>query len=276
MSLPDRVTDPADPRLADYVGLTDVALRRAVEPAAGMFVAEGETVIRRALAAGHPVRSMLLEERWLPGLRDVIDRTDAPVHLASRALLEAVTGYAVHRGALAVMDRLPLPEPAALARGADLLVLLEDLNDHTNIGAIFRSAAALGAGAVLLSPRCADPLYRRSVKVSMGTVFAVPWSRLTAWPGDLDLLASTGHRLLGLTPDRTAVPLDELDLAAGAEPVRLALLLGAEGAGISHRALARCDRTVRIPMAAGVDSLNVGAAAAVALYALGRGAQSRR
>lgn len=261
---------PSSPELADYVGLTDVALRSRREPAEGIFIAEGEKVIRRAVAAGHPVRSVLLEEKWLPALADLLDTLGAPVYVADLEAMRQVTGYQVHRGALASMARLPLPDPLELARSASTVAVLADLVDHTNVGAVFRSAAGLGVDAVLVSPRCADPLYRRSVKVSMGAVFAVPWARLRSWPADLSDVRRAGLTLLALTPDETATPLDELSPAASA---RCALLIGAEGPGLSAATLDAADHRVRIPMSAGVDSLNAAAAAAVAFYAL---AQSRR
>jgi tRNA G18 (ribose-2'-O)-methylase SpoU len=256
--------------LTEYECLTDVALRRAREPAEGLFIAEGEKVIRRAAAAGYPVRSLLLEEKWLAGLADVLDGTDAPVYLASRETLERVTGYSVHRGALAAMTRLPLPPALDLAARSRTVAVLEDLVDHTNVGAVMRGAAGLGIDAVIVTPRCADPLYRRSVKVSMGAVFAVPWSRVDSWPSALHDLQDLGFSVLALTPAQDATPLS--DLPPGVTD-RCALVLGAEGPGVTEAALAASDHRVRIPMAGGVDSLNVAAAAAVAFYALG---QSRR
>jgi tRNA G18 (ribose-2'-O)-methylase SpoU len=258
------VDDPADPRISDYVGLTDVALRRRREPALGLFMAEGEKVIRRAVAAGYRVRSVLLEDKWVAGLRDLLDVLDAPVYVAGRPLLDAVTGYPVHRGALAAMDRRPLPPPDDVLRGARRVVVLEDIVSHTNVGAIIRSAAAMGVDAVLVSPRCADPLYRRSVKVSMGTVFQVPWTRVEPWPGGLQALADRGFVTAALALADDAVELDEL---ARDLPERLALLLGTEGDGLSRASVTSADIVVRIPMAGGVDSLNVAAAAAVALWA---------
>lgn len=270
--MPGRVqhVEVGAPELGDYVGLTDVDLRRRREPAEGLFIAEGEKVIRRAVAAGYPVRSLLLEDKWLPALQDVVAGLDAPVYLASRETLQAVTGYVVHRGALAAMSRLPLEPALALAARCRRLVVLEDVNDHTNLGLIVRSAAALGMDAVLLSPSSADPLYRRAVKTSMGAVFAVPWSRLDSWPGGLRDLQALGFTVLALTPDADATRLADLPAAA---TQRCAVVLGAEGPGLSPRALSLADHRVRIPMAAGVDSLNVAAAAAVAFYAL---SQSRR
>ncbi|CAG6396434.1 RNA methyltransferase [Streptomyces cocklensis] len=269
MAEPVAVVDPDDPRLYDYTALTDVELRRRREPAEGLFIAEGQKVVRRALRAGYAMRSMLLTEKWVDALRDVIDEVPAPVYVVSDELAERVTGYHVHRGALAAMQRKPLPDAADVLAGARRVVIMEAVNDHTNIGAIFRSAAALGMDAVLLSPDCADPLYRRSVKVSMGAVFSVPYARLTAWPRDLyGTVKDAGFRLLALTPaaEATALP----DLAAHELP-RLALLLGAEGPGLSPRALAAADTLVRIPMSHDIDSLNVGAAAAVAFYAVAAG-----
>ncbi|NSC20637.1 RNA methyltransferase [Streptomyces albus subsp. chlorinus] len=261
------VDDPDDPRLSDYTGLTDVELRRKREPAEGLFIAEGEKVIRRARQAGYEMRSMLLSAKWLDVMRDVIDEVPAPVYAVSPEVAERVTGYHVHRGALASMQRKPLPAPAGLLTTARRVVIMEAVNDHTNIGAIFRSAAALGMDAVLLSPDCADPLYRRSVKVSMGAVFAVPYARLETWPRGLETVRDAGFQLLALTPDEKAVPLDTVPTGGDQ---RTALMLGAEGNGLTTRALRAADEWVRIPMAHGVDSLNVGAAAAVAFYAVTR------
>lgn len=258
------VDSAADPRLADYRALTDVELRRRTEPAEGIFIAEGELVMRRAVRAGYPVRSALTSERWLPTVLPLVSDVDAPVYVGSEDLLREITGFHVHRGALAAMGRLPLPSVATVLTTARRVVVLEDVNSHTNIGAIFRCAAGLGMDAVLLSPSCADPLYRRSVRVSMGEVFAIPSARFASWPGGLAELTSSGFELLALTPDASATPIDELRVSDGA---KLALLLGAEGPGLSAPAL-RAARAVRIPMSNGVDSLNVAAAAAVACYAL--------
>jgi tRNA G18 (ribose-2'-O)-methylase SpoU len=189
------------------------------------------------------------------------------VYVAARPVLARLTGYDVHRGALAAMDRQPLPAVAEVLATARRLVVLENVNDHTNIGAIFRSAAGLGMDAVLVTPRCADPLYRRSVKVSMGAVFSVPWTRLGSWPEDISLLREAGLTVLALTPDASAVPISDLPPEVRR---RAALVLGAEGPGLEPRTLAEVGTRVRIPMSAGVDSLNVGAAAAVAFYALTR------
>jgi tRNA G18 (ribose-2'-O)-methylase SpoU len=262
-----RVGGPDDVRLADYVGLTDVALRSRREPELGLYMAESEKVIRRALDAGHRPRSMLLSHRWLGPMDDLVHRVEAagaPVYVGTPATLESITGFNVHRGAIAAMHR-PVPVPLdALLATTRRVVVLEDVVDHTNVGAVFRSAAGIGADAVLVSPRCADPLYRRAVRVSMGTVFQVPWARLAPWPGGLAVLRDHGFTVAALALAADAVPLDAV---GAAPPDRLALVLGTEGDGLSDLALAEADLAVRIPMAGGVDSLNVAAAAAVALWA---------
>ncbi|MER5745549.1 TrmH family RNA methyltransferase [Streptomyces sp. NPDC002225] len=265
------VDDPDDPRLSDYTGLTDVELRRRREPAEGLFIAEGEKVIRRARHAGYEMRSMLLSAKWVDLMRDVIDEVPAPVYAVSPELAERVTGYHVHRGALASMQRKPLPAVDALLTGTDgddravrRVAVFEDIVDHANLGAAFRNAAALGIDAVLLTPRCADPLYRRSVKVSMGGVFQVPWTRLDSWPRDVEVLRAADFTLAALCLSERAITLDEL---AARDHERLALVFGTEGAGLAPGTLAAVDEHVRIPMDAGVDSLNVAAASAVAFYA---------
>ena len=273
------LTDPADPRLADYVGLTDVHLRRSLEAAHGLFIAEGEKVISRAIAAGYPVRSLLVSRDKLATIADVAASCEAPLYVLSPEIAEQLTGYHVHRGALASMQRLPLPSVADVLVSARRIVVLEDIVDHANVGSVFRCAAALGFDAVLLAPRCADPLYRRSVKVSMGAVLAVPYTRLPDWRGGLAELRSAGFRLLALTPDPAAVPIGALvDSAAQQDELnprdkitagdKVALLVGGEGSGLSGRWLAAADQAVRIPMSRGIDSLNVAAAAAIACYLL--------
>ncbi|MFF4081849.1 TrmH family RNA methyltransferase [Streptomyces sp. NPDC001777] len=286
------IDDPDDPRLHDYTGLTDVELRRRREPAEGLFIAEGEKVIRRARHAGYEMRSMLLSAKWIDLMRDVIDEVPAPVYAVSPELAERVTGYHVHRGALASMQRRPLPTaeellttalgtadaetaaddrtgPAAAPPGPGdrtvrRVAVFEDIVDHANLGAAFRNAAALGIDAVLLTPRCADPFYRRSVKVSMGGVFQVPWTRMESWPKDVGILRSAGFTLAALCLSERAITLDEL---AARDDEKLALVFGTEGAGLTPGTLAAVDEHVRIPMDAGVDSLNVAAASAVAFYA---------
>ncbi len=271
--------DAADPRLADYARLRDVELRKSVEAERGLFIAEGEKVIRRAVAAGFPIRSVLTTPRWLPGLEDVLG--GARVYVAAEELMEGIAGFPVHRGALASMARLELPAVAGLLAGESgarfalngpprRVLVLEDLTDHGNVGAIFRCAAALGVQALVLSPRCADPLYRRSVKVSMGAVFAVPYARMTNWHAGLAELREAGFRTLALTPDQSATPMDEVAMGD-----RVALLLGSEGDGLSSRWLRTADEPVCIPMSPaamglGVDSLNVVAAAAIACHGLMR------
>ena len=263
-----RITDRDDPRVADYVGLTDVALRSRVDPERGLYLAESEKVIRRALAAGHRPRSMLLAQRWEQPLARLIDEVrglGAPVLVGEGTLIETITGFNVHRGAIASMHRPALPDPQALLAGCRRVVVLEDVVDHTNVGAVFRSVAGIGADAVLVSPQCADPLYRRAVRVSMGTVFQVPWTRLAPWPDGLHRLRAAGLTVAALTLADAAIDLDTL---AADPPDRLALVLGTEGDGLSAAATSASDLAVRIPMAGGVDSLNVAAAAAVALWAL--------
>ncbi|MBM2615486.1 RNA methyltransferase [Actinoplanes sp. LDG1-06] len=257
------ITDPADDRLGDYRALTDLELRTKWEPPNGLFIAEGELVLRRALRAGYRPRSYLIDEKRTDQIADLPD--DAPIYAATPAVLEKATGFHVHRGVLASFHRAPLREAEEVIATARRVAVLEDVNNHTNIGAVFRGAAALGIDAVLLSPTCADPLYRRSVRVSMGEVFAVPYARLEPWPDGLQLLRDAGFTVLALTPDPAAVPLQKVT-----ERAKTALLLGAEGPGLSRNALAASDIPVKIPMRRGVDSLNVAAAAAVAFWELGR------
>jgi tRNA G18 (ribose-2'-O)-methylase SpoU len=261
------ITDASDPRLADYARLTDVHLRRSLEAEHGLFIAEGEKVISRAIAAGYPVRSLLVGEDKRATIAKVAASCEAPLYVLPPQVAEQLTGYHVHRGALASMRRLPLPPVADVLASARRIVVLEDIVDHANVGAVFRCAAALGFDAVLLAPRCADPLYRRSVKVSMGAVLALPYTRLPDWRGGLAELRAAGFRLLALTPDPAAIPIGEI---AGPAELRgkIALLIGGEGHGLSSRWLAAADQAVRIPMSRGVDSLNVAAAAAIACYLL--------
>lgn len=279
------VPDDVAPLVADYRGLRDVQLRSRVEPERGVFLAEGEKVIRRARAAGLRPRSFLMAPRWLAPLADVLDTTDphVPCLVAPEATIERISGFHVHRGALASIWRPPERDAADVLRVAGpsgLVVVLDDLVDHTNVGAVVRGAAAFGAGGLLLGPGCADPLYRRAVKVAMGAVFTLPYARVDpATAGRL--LRADGWQLWALTLAPDAVPLDDAvrGAPAGGAPAeppvggparRVALLLGAEGAGVSPGWLAQADLAVRIPIAADVDSLNVAAAAAVALYAVTR------
>jgi tRNA G18 (ribose-2'-O)-methylase SpoU len=223
-------------------------------------------VVRRAVEAGYAPRSFLMAERWLAGLADVLATTEAPCFVVTEALAEEVTGFHVHRGALASLERRPLPSVDAVLDGACTVLVLEDIVDHTNVGAILRSGAALGVDAVLLSPRCADPLYRRSVKVAMGAVFSMPWTRLDDWYAALPGLTERGFTTVAMTLAPDAVPLEEA--VHGLE--RVALVLGGEGHGLSQRWEQAADRRATIPMRPGIDSLNVAAATAVACYALQR------
>lgn len=285
-----------DPRVEDYTRLTDVHLRKLREPAEGMYIAESSRVLRRALAAGHRPRSFFLAEKWLADLQDVFAaHPDVPVFVGIAGLLEEITGFHLHRGAMAAMERpapVPLPELLAGARrvavledivdhtnmsgrkiqesdrvrmpGRSRIAVLENLTDHTNVGAIFRSAAAIGVDAVLVSPQCADPLYRRSIRVSMGTVFQVPWTRIESWPRDLEVLKEAGYFVAGMSLGEGAITLDELVVQ---DHPNLALVFGTEGEGLRPETDQVLDARVTIPMMNGVDSLNVAASSAVAFYA---------
>jgi tRNA G18 (ribose-2'-O)-methylase SpoU len=268
------ITDLSLPGLADYSKLTDVALRRRSEPAGGLYLAESSKVIERALRAGHQPRSVLAPESWLADLAPMlVDHPETPVYVGAPEVLEGITGFNLHRGAIASMHRPPRPDPADLLVHAKTVVILEDIVDHTNVGAIFRAVAGLGADAVFVTPRCADPLYRRSVRVSMGTVLQVPWTRLPEWPEATPLLHDAGFEIAALALSDSSVTLHEYSQTA---PDRVALLLGTEGDGLSRSALYAADKIITIPMLHGVDSLNVASASAVALYALtsGRAATS--
>ena len=294
------LTDPADPRVQDYFGLTDVALRRRLEPERGLYMAESEKVIRRALAAGHVPRSMLLTPRWVEDLAELVaevEASGAPVYMAEPAVAESMTGFHLHRGALAAMQRPELPAVADLLGGARRVVVVEDvvdhtnvggselrepssqasgsqrrsriaildgLVDHTNVGACFRSVAAMGVDAVLVTPTCADPLYRRAIRVSMGTVFQVPWTRIDSWPDGVEQLKEAGYVVAGMTLGEGAITLDDL---VEEDHENLALVFGTEGHGLSAQTEKVLDRRVLIPMMGGVDSLNVAASSAVAFYA---------
>ncbi|MGX1791703.1 TrmH family RNA methyltransferase [Microbacterium sp. NPDC055312] len=288
------VSDPLDPILDDYRSLTDTALRRVQEPAGGLYIAESAKVIERAFRAGHRPRSILTQQKWTDAVADMLGRIDAPVYVVADEVAEQLTGFAVHRGVMAAMHR---PEPARLpdllsqiaarrpriavlegltdhtnvrcsktqkAKNRSRIAILEGVTDHTNVGALFRSAAALGVDAVLVTPDCADPLYRRSVRVSMGTVFQVPWTRIPEWPAGMDVLKDAGYVVAGMTLGEGAITLDEL---VAEDHEKLALVFGSEGFGITARTDALLDRRVTIPMMSGVDSLNVAAASAVTFYA---------
>ncbi|MEZ7897661.1 MAG: RNA methyltransferase [Flaviflexus sp.] len=262
-----------DDRLADYTSLTDVALRKKLETERGLYLAESTNVIKRAIEAGHRPRSFLTARKWLSDLEPWIematgsaDGADTPVYIAEEEVLESITGFHLHRGALAAMNRPELPDPIELIKESSVVAIIEDIVDHTNVGAIFRSCAALGVDAVLVSPGCADPLYRRSVRVSMGTVFQVPWTRFSSWK-QVGEMAEQGWQVAALALKDDSVSLAQFcrDLSDGD---RVALMFGTEGTGLTDRAIRAATHTVKIPMAGGVDSLNVAAASAVACYAV--------
>jgi tRNA G18 (ribose-2'-O)-methylase SpoU len=257
------ISDASDPALRDYRDLTDVVLRRLAEPEGGLYLAESVKVIERALAAGHRPRSALVLPKWLDEVSALLGAFDIPIFVGESDVLESITGFVMHRGALASMHRPELRPVAEVLADARRVVVLEDIVDHTNVGAIFRNCAGLGADAVLVTPRCADPLYRRSVRVSMGTVFQVPWTRIDEWPGSgLELLRSLGFRVAAFGLRDDAIPLDDY-----ATPDRLALVFGTEGEGLLPRTMAAADDVVMIPMAGDVDSLNVASATGIAIWA---------
>jgi tRNA G18 (ribose-2'-O)-methylase SpoU len=259
------VADPGDPRLDDFRDLT-TADRRPDRPGGrGLVIAEGVVVVARMLRSPYPVRALLGVRRRVEALADDLaaySRTDLPCYVTSADVMAEVVGFHLNRGVLAVAGRAPVPDLAGLTRSASLLCVLEGVGDHENLGSIFRNAAGLGVDGVLLGPGCSDPLYRRSVRVSMGHVLRVPFGTLDDWPAGLHRLRAEGFRVLALTPDATAVPLHE----AARPGQRTAVLLGSEGPGLTPEALAAADERVRIPMAGDVDSLNVATAAAIALY----------
>lgn len=254
-----------DPRLTDYSHLTDVALKKSRGAEHGLYLAESLLVLQRALAAGHEPRSVLALGGSTDAALDALAGRDVPVFSGPAELLEQLTGYVLHRGLIASMRRPALPAVEPLLASARRVVVLENVADPTNVGAIFRSVAAIGADAVLVTPRCSDPFYRRAIRVSMGTVLQVPWTRVGDWTETKRMLAASGFHIAALALDDSAVPLREF---AAAAPERIALVLGAEGDGLSDQALAAADTVVCIPMRHGIDSLNVAATAAVAMYAL--------
>jgi tRNA G18 (ribose-2'-O)-methylase SpoU len=264
------VSELGDPRLADYAHATDVALKKARGTEHGLYLAESLLVLQRALRAGHVPRSVLAlgtsEEEAVAALAEA-GHPDVPVFVGPGELLAELTGYLLHRGLIASMNRPALPDPATLLAGARRVVVIENVVDPTNVGAIFRSAGAIGADAVLVTPRCSDPFYRRAIRVSMGTVLQVPWTRVGGWPDLALLLREHGFHTaaLALTPD--AVSLRDFERRV---PERVALVLGAEGEGLTPEAIAAADTVVQIPMLHGIDSLNVAAASAVAMWAVSR------
>jgi len=277
-----------DERVAAYVNLTEIQLRNRLEPNKGLFIAESPKVIDRALAAGREPISLLVEESWIDGMSgmfDVIEKRwgdGIPVYVASPEQLKRLTGYRLHRGALAAMKRWSLPSVEEVCRGARRVAVMENIVDHTNVGALMRSAAALDVDAVLVTPSCGDPLYRRAARVSMGTVFQVPWTRIGG--DDKHYWPFTGMRELhglGFTTVAMALEDDSISLAELVRRLnntetesdhidKLALIFGTEGDGLSHHTISRADLTVKIPMSHGVDSLNVAASSAVAFYATRR------
>lgn len=266
------VVDFTMPELGVFARLTEAQLRNRLEPEKGLFIAESPKVIERALDAGYQPISLLMERKHIDGqAREIIARCgDIPVYTAHRELLARLTGYTLTRGILCALRRPRLPSVESLCSNARRIAVLESIVDSTNIGAIFRSAAALNIDAVLVTPTCSDPLYRRAVRVSMGTVFQVPWTRIgdtpEAWPQQgIQQLRNLGFRTAAMALSDTAVSLEDPRLAA---EEKLAIVLGTEGDGLAPATIADCDYTVRIPMAHSVDSLNVAAASAVAFWEL--------
>ena len=263
----ETITDAQDPRLVDYRHLTDAAARRSIEgdDADGMFIVEGVLALRQAVAGSHRLRSVLVTPSRAESMRQELTELEAagtPVLVAERSVLAGVTGYDVHRGVLAAADRHRLPDPATLLRTSSRAVVLEGLNDHENLGSVFRNAAALGLDAVLLDERCADPLYRRSVRVSLGWAVRVPYARLGVLPEGLDVLQAAGWRTVALTPAADALDVD-VAAAQGLLDDPVAFVVGAEGPGLTAATMAACAARVRIPMREGVDSLNVATSLAV-------------
>jgi tRNA G18 (ribose-2'-O)-methylase SpoU len=260
-----RIDAAADERLADYAALTDAALRKRYEHEHGVLIAEGPNPVRELVASRYPVRSVLIAEERLEGMADVLDRVEAPVYVVDRALLYEVVRFKLHQGVIGCGGRLPLTDPAEVLAGARRVAVLEGLGDHENLGTLFRSARGLGVDAVVLGPGCADPLYRRSVRVSMGHVLHLPHARAADLDTVFAALEAAGVRTVALTPSSDAVDLRDVEVAADD---RVAVLLGAEGPGLSTDAIGRAHVRARIPMHHGVDSLNVATAAAIAFHAL--------
>ena len=258
MATVTRVDHHDDVRLSEYAALTDAGARHEIETAHGCFVVEGLLALEAAASSAYPLRSVLVSDRRIDRVLAVVGDLDVEVFVADQAVLESVTGFRIHRGVVASASRRPLPEVGALLAGTSRVAVLEGVNDHENLGALFRNAAAFGIDAVLLDPTTADPLYRRSVRVSLGHVLHVPWTRIAALPEGLTGVRAAGLTTVALTPS------GDVDVRDLAGQDRIAWLLGAEGDGLSRRTLDAADVRVRIAMAAGVDSLNVATAAAVA------------
>lgn len=261
-----QVADLGDPRLDEYLRLSEAHLRMRTDVENGLYIAESTKVVQRAINAGHVPRSFLLAEKHLDQLAEEFNRfPDAPIFIGDDRQLQDLVGFHLHRGAMAAMNR---PEPLDLdevLEASSRIAILEDIADHTNLGAIIRSASGLGVDAVLLTPKCVDPWYRRSARVSMGTVFDLPWVRMQSWPEDLQTLKNHGYEMLAMELTDDAIPLNEVEIKAGQ---KVAMILGNEGRGVTDEALAAVDRTVIIPMHRDVDSLNVGAASAIAFWHL--------
>lgn len=264
------VADAGDPRVADYVDLNDPELRRRREHSGGseggFFVAEGALVVSQLLRSPYPLRSVLVTEKGRRDLAAQLAGVEAPVYLVTQELAERIAGFHFHRGALAAADRLPLRPVSEVVEGVSLVLVIEGVSDVENLGSLFRNAAAFGVGAVVLDPTCADPLYRRAVRVSMGHVLRTPFTRAARWPEALRELGDKGYEVVALAPADEGD--DVWSLAPAGTDRRVALVVGSEGPGLSGAALAALDRRVRIPMASGVDSLNVATAAAIALHHL--------
>ncbi|MGV2855337.1 TrmH family RNA methyltransferase [Glutamicibacter sp. AGC13] len=260
------VADLADSRLDEYLRLSEANLRMRSDVENGLYIAESTKVVQRAINAGHVPRSFLLAEKHLDQLTEEFNRfPDAPIFIGDDRQLQDLVGFHLHRGAMAAMNR---PEPLDLdevLEASSRVAILEDIADHTNLGAIIRSASGLGVDAVLLTPKCVDPWYRRSARVSMGTVFDLPWVRMLSWPEDIQTLKKHGYEMLAMELTDDAIPLNEVEIKAGQ---KVAMILGNEGRGVTDEALAAVDRTVIIPMYREVDSLNVGAASAIAFWHL--------
>jgi tRNA G18 (ribose-2'-O)-methylase SpoU len=258
------VAEADDPRVDDFRDLSSADRRPDRPGGRGLVIAEGVVVVERLLASPYPPRALLGVRRRLDELAGPLAEVDVPAYVADADVMARIVGFHLNRGVLAVADRAPEVDPADLAAEARRLAVLEGIGDHENLGALFRNAAALGVDGVLLGAGCSDPLYRRSIRVSMGHVLRVPFARLRSWPEDLKLLRDNGFRVAALTPDAAARPLADVGLDQGA----VAVVLGSEGPGLTEQAIAAADLTVRIPMTDGVDSLNVATAAAIAFHAM--------
>jgi tRNA G18 (ribose-2'-O)-methylase SpoU len=261
------VTDPDDPRLDDFRDLNSIDRRPDLPTGKGLVIAEGVLVVQRMIASRFTPRALLGTDRRLTELAADLVGCDAPYYRVSAPVMAAVVGFHLNRGVLAAARRVPEPGVVQLVDGARTVAVLEGVNDHENLGSIFRNAAGLGVDAVVFGSGCADPLYRRAVRVSMGHALLVPYARATGWPADLVTLRESGFRLVAMTPDPGARPLPAAMAALRDEPV--AVLVGAEGPGLTETAMRVSDLQARIPMSRGTDSLNVATAAALAFYERG-------